>query len=180
LPHEPKTYSFALLPQAPIEQIVPAKIGLVEKNMNRDKARLQDGRVFDIRDLNVEQRYLHPDYTYVKGDGKLSETGQLILFELKPNKESDPSFIARWDGGNRAIPEKIQYAVDIDMRGPSKAAEKKFRDGADGYCGHHTEKVSDTENKYRALIKTPNGRVFDATICFTKHHGLTIQTQTRV
>jgi hypothetical protein len=145
--------------------------------MDKDKARLPDGRVFAIHNIKLEERYRHPDYDYTLGDGALSETGRIDLFELKSKKPNDPSFIARWDGGNRVFPHKIQYAVDIDIQGVSKAEQRRFRKGKGGYSGHHTTRASPDENRYEVLITTPSGVVFDATVSFNRHHGIAFTTK---
>src|ERR1700692_2783857 len=120
--------------------------------MDRDKARSPDGRVFAISNLQLEERYRHPDYAFTEGNGQLSETGRIVLFELKSRKPGDPAFVARWDGGNRKFLHKIQYAVDIDILGVSGADQKQFRKGVGGYSGHHANRLSDTENRYNVLI----------------------------
>jgi len=145
--------------------------------MDRRKARFEDGRVFDIRDLREDIRFIHPDYRYIKGNGTLSDTGELVLFKLIPKSLTSSTFVARWDGGSRGFLHKTRYDVDVDMDGPGKAEEKQFRNGKNGYSGHHTTKISDAENKYRVCISTPSGQVFDANISFSKHHRLTLSAR---
>ena len=70
--------------------------------MNPERAQLQDGKVFDIHDFAVDERYLSPDYKREDGECSLTPTGRLIVFRLIPNFDSRlPSFEARWDGGSR-------------------------------------------------------------------------------
>jgi hypothetical protein len=146
--------------------------------MDREKGRMPDGRVFVIHNINATTRYIHPNYDYVVGDGILSETGRVVIFELRPKQPDDPGFVARWDGGNRAIPDKIQYAVDIDIVGPSNAEQRRFRNDQNGYSGHHAHQPSDEQNTYEVYIKTPAGLVFDATISFNRQHGLVLPSTT--
>jgi hypothetical protein len=138
--------------------------------MRSPKGRVPDGRVFDIRDIKAEKRYLHPDYEYLEGDGSLADNDRLLVFELRPKISGLPSFVGRWDGGNRAIPNKIRYDLDIDIRNVSKEQIGQFKDCKNGYGGHHPVPVG--ENKYTVHLTTPAGLVFDATISFSKHHAI--------
>ena len=139
--------------------------------MRRPKGRVPDGRVFDIRDIKADIRHLHLDYEYVAGDGSLADNDRLLIFELDPKISGLPSFVGRWDGGNRSIPSKIRYDLDIDIRDVSDEVVKQFESCKNGYGGHHTTQVG-TENKYLVDLKTPTGLIFDATISFSKHHAL--------
>jgi hypothetical protein len=142
--------------------------------MDRDKARLPDGRVFLIHNIKIDERYRHPDYTCTLGDGALSETGRIDLFKLESTKPGDPSFVARWDGGNRSFLHKIRYDVDIDIIGVSARDERRFKKGRGGYGGHHTMRVKQDENKYDVRITVPAGVVFDATVSFNRRHAIEI------
>jgi hypothetical protein len=143
--------------------------------MENAKARIPDGRVFVIRNIKIEERYRHPDYACTRCNGALSETGRIDIFELRSTKPDHPSFIARWDGGNRSFFRKIRYDVDIDIVGVSAGDERRFKKGKAGYGGHHTTRVNQGENKYDVLITVPAGLVFDATISFNRKHGMSIE-----
>jgi hypothetical protein len=138
--------------------------------MRKLKGRVADGRVFEIRDIKADTRYLHADYEYAEGDGSLADDDRLLVFHLCPTKAGLPSFTARWDGGNRSILRKIRYDLDVDINDVLPSEVKRFKKGKDGYCGHHTRQVGG-ENKYIVHLTTPAGLIFDATITFTKHHA---------
>jgi hypothetical protein len=137
--------------------------------MRKPRGRVSDGRVFEISDIKADTRHLHPDYKYVVADGSLAENDRLLIFELCPKIAGLPSFAARWDGGNRSG--KVQYALDIDIRGVSDEEIKQFKRGKNGYCGHHAKQVGN-ENKYHVRLKTPVALIFDATITFSRQHNL--------
>lgn len=140
--------------------------------MRKPKGRVPDGRVFEIRDIKADTRYLHTDYQYVVGDGSLADNDRLLVFELRPKISGLPSFAARWDGGNRSVPRKIQYALDIDITGDVSPQDKKqFKTRKGGYFGHHTKQVG-SENKYIVYLTVPTALIFDATVTFSRHHKL--------
>ena len=145
--------------------------------MRRLKGRVPDGRVFDIRDIDADTRNLHPDYEYVVGDGSLADNDRLLVFELRPKILDLPSFVGRWDGGNRAVPNKVRHDLDIDIRDVSDEQMRQFKGCKDGYGGHHTVQVG-SENKYIVHLTTPAGLVFDATISFSKHHAILLTAAT--
>jgi hypothetical protein len=60
--------------------------------MEKDKARMPDGRVFVIHNIKIEERYRHPDYACTRCNGALSETGRIDIFELRSTKPDHPSF----------------------------------------------------------------------------------------
>jgi hypothetical protein len=91
---------------------------------------------------------------------------------LKSTKPGDPSFVARWDGGNRSFLHKIRYDVDVDIVGVSAGEERRFKKGRGGYGGHHTMRVKQDENKYDVRITVPAGVVFDATVSFNRQHAI--------
>lgn len=133
--------------------------------------RVPDGRVFEIRDVKADIRHIHADYEYIEGDGSLADDDRLLVFHLRPKQSGLPSFVGRWDGGNRSIPTKIRYDLDVDIRGVPDREIKDFKRGKSGYRGHHTKQI-DGQNKYILYLTTPAGLIFDATITFTKHHNL--------
>jgi hypothetical protein len=138
--------------------------------MRKVKGPVPDGRVFEIRDINADTRYLHPEYEYLTGDRRIADDDRLIVFELRSKKAALPSFSARWDGGNRSVHSRIRYDLDIDILDPAET--NRFKNEKDGYHGHHTIQVG-TENKYIVDLKIPVvGLIFDATITFSRHHNL--------
>ena len=57
--------------------------------MRRPKGRVPDGRVFDIRDIKADTRYLHPDYEYLAGDGSLADNDRLAPEPDLANRRGD-------------------------------------------------------------------------------------------
>jgi hypothetical protein len=125
----------------------------------------KDGKVFDTKNINVQQRYLNTDYNLVEESGKLGLTGHLAVFRLEPKKPGLPSFAARWDGGNRSTGRE-RTDLDIDIYGVPDEEVKKFRAMKDGYSGHHTNSISNDSHTYDVSIKTPSVPVFDGTVSF--------------
>jgi hypothetical protein len=139
--------------------------------MRKPKGRFPDGRVFEIRDINADIRYRHPEYEYIAGDGMLPDGNddRLIIFKLRSKNAGLPSFSARWDGGNRSS--LVRYELDIDLLADPEEA-KRFIRGEPGYAGHHAIQVG-TENKYKVYVTIPVvGLIFDATITFSRQHNL--------
>jgi hypothetical protein len=133
------------------------------------------GQVFHVRDFGVvEVRTLSRDYEFEVCDGTLTPMGRLDLFRLGPRVISLPSFVARWDGGNRHGRE--QFDLDIDMRNAPVDDIEKFRRGQEGYTGHHSIRttVLTGHHRYEVMIATPRGIVFDATCSFTLHRQISV------
>jgi hypothetical protein len=61
---------------------------------NVKKPSKKDGKVFEFWNIEVEQMYLHPDYR-LSGEptATISDTGKLVVFELKPISGNGPWFV---------------------------------------------------------------------------------------
>lgn len=129
----------------------------------------EDGKVFEIKNLEIKQTYLNPMYRLVGYDPSvLKPTGHLAIFELRPLSGNGPSFIARWDGGSRDEGREQRQDLDIDIEGVSKRERLRFERGEDGYCGHHSGKLHGMiGHTYRVSIVTPAQKIFEATVNFS-------------
>jgi hypothetical protein len=142
--------------------------------MTRDekeqRIRRQDGKAFATYNIEIHEIYRDPMYTVSKGASNvISGTGLLKVFELKPSAEG-PSFIGRWDGGSRGSGKQERFDLDIDIQGASDDDRRRFEKGEGSYAGHHTTRInSDRGWKYHVCIGTPEGLIFEGTVCFNLH-----------
>jgi len=149
-----------------------ASEAIVNRKDKERRVHKPDGKVFEVRDLDVQRRHLDPDYEFEMGDGTLGPTGHLIVFTLKPIRSGLPAFTARWDGGVREGG-KERFDLDVDIDGVSESERRRFRNGKEGYAGHHAVKVqSATGHAYDVTINTPRGTIFEAAVSFTLHRKL--------
>jgi hypothetical protein len=139
------------------------------------KVQMQDGKVFEINNLTIVERYLNPNYSLLKQDSAvLGTTGRLDTFEVRPNSGGGPSFSGRWDGGSRDQGKKDRQDLDIDIEGVSWEEEGRFKNGENGYAGHHTKQVANTGARvYEVSIQTPSdGKIFEGTVSFSVHRRM--------
>lgn len=139
------------------------------------KVQVQDGKVFEINSLTIGEGYLNPNYSLLKQDSAvLGATGRLDIFELRPKSGGGPSFSGRWDGGSRDKGKVERDDLDIDISGVSIAEQRRFRNGEDGYAGHHPKRIASTPARvYEVSIRTPNdGIIFDGTVSFSVHRKM--------
>lgn len=142
--------------------------------MSRDekerRVQIEDGKAFDTYNIEIRETYLNPKYTLGKhASHAISRTGLLKVFELMPSQDG-PLFVGRWDGGSRGSGKQERFDLDVDIQGVSKGAKRRFKKGEEGYAGHHTTKIdSDRGWKYEVCIRTPEGLIFEGTVCFNLH-----------
>ena len=148
----------------------------MDRKIKEQRVQQPDGKVFHVRDLEIEGPDQDRRYACKHGDGQLTPTGHLVVFELTPDCSTLPSFVARWDGGKRGPGNQERFDLDIDILGkPDDVWTFKKRQA--GYCGHHTKRIFSTKGwGYEVLVKIPSGVIFDATCRFTLHRrvGLTL------
>lgn len=132
----------------------------------------EDGRVFEI-DCEIEQGYLNPKYSLSKEVAVLSLTGWLKIFSLTPISETGPSFVGRWDGGSRDVGKTERYDLDFDIHGVPEEERDWFKNGKNGYSGHHACRVSSAEGwEYEVFITTPSGTIFKGFVRLHLHRKI--------
>jgi hypothetical protein len=152
--------------------------------VDRGRALRQNGKVFDLYDMEIEVHYQKPNYGYAAHRGTLEPNGLLPVFRVIPVEDQTlPGFAARWDGGNRDTG-KERFELDTDIiRGtagtPPDEEIKKFEREWDGYSGHHSTKLVVAEgHAYEVKIATPTlGRIFEAVVSFALHRKQEISLQ---
>jgi hypothetical protein len=74
-------------------------------------------------------------------------------------------FEARVDDGspsNRKDPE-----LDLDIKGVNKAIQRAFRNGRNGYVGHHSDRSPTTDHRiFGVCVATPTCKVFEGEVSF--------------
>jgi hypothetical protein len=135
----------------------------------------EDGRAFETHYIEIDVTYLNPKFTLSKQTAHaMTGNGLLKVFELNPSG-GGPSFIGRWDGGSRDPGKTERYDLDIDIYGVSPQEKRRFKKGERGYSGHHTTKVeSDRGHKYQVSLCTPDGKIFEGTVCFNLHRKIAV------
>ncbi len=139
----------------------------MDRKQKEQKVLREDGKVFEIRDLKVQETYRDPNYILVKDAGAIEGMGRLVVFTLRPASGIGLSFVGRWDGGSRDAGKTERYDLDIDLEGVSKRASKRFKNAEGGYSGHHPElKPSAVGRAYNVAIHAQNKPIFEATVSF--------------
>jgi len=126
--------------------------------MDRRKVR-KDGRVFAVKDLVIKELiFKNPDYQIeLYHDNRATETMHLIIGKLIPNDPSLPYFIFRWD--------HKQDQFDVDIENVNNKTKKKFKDGENGYSGHHPRRFVDAKSRCMEVnVSLPNKKIFQGTI----------------
>jgi hypothetical protein len=85
---------------------------------------------------------------------KCDVTGHIIFAELDPLNNQFPSFIFRWDHGDKV--------VDVDILLNNK--DRKDLWNYEGYNGHHAKLFDNEVQEYSFLIETPGRKIFEGTI----------------
>ena len=141
----------------------------IQKLSNQDK-------VSKISDLHLEIKYIDPRYKLEPCDGIIGETGKLEVLKLVADLIKEPYFVARWD-------QRAEH-LDIDMKNATKVAVRKFKNGIDGYAGHHTDRTINPKRRvFEINIGIPERAIFhgevsfsntyDAHICMHAHATMT-------
>ena len=151
------------------------------RGAKEERVQRQDGKVFEVRDLKISEEYRNPNYQLLEHNpAVLTRTGHLKIFELLPLRTSEPTFEARWDGGSRDPGNHEKQDLDIDIRGVSLLAKRRFRKGIHGYSGHHSIRDTSAEGRvYKLEICIPGKAVFRGTVSFTVHRRLERSTAIR-
>jgi hypothetical protein len=139
----------------------------LDRKQKEQKVLREDGKVFEIRDLKVQETYRDPNYTFVKNAGVIEGMGRLDVFTLRPASGIGLSFIGRWDGGSRDAGKTERYDLDIDLEGVSKQESKKFKHEEGGYSGHHAVQMPSAKGRaYKVAIRAKNQPIFEGTVSF--------------
>jgi hypothetical protein len=151
----------------------------MDRREKENRVSKQDGKVFEIRDLRIAERYRSDEYILSTSEvAAISPTGHLAIFDLRPVAESGPSFVGRWDGGSRSAG-KERDDLDIDIERVSKAVARQFKNGEAGYSGHHSMRVPiPNERVYQVLICIPGKMIFDAAVSFSVHRKIEFSATT--
>ncbi len=118
----------------------------------------------------VRLRHQSDAYELIVLNARITDTGLLKAFQITPRDRAAPlpSFIARWD--------EKENTVDLDPIEMSGTEARRFRAGAPGYSGHHTNRLASCDGRvFSVAIRTPNlGLVFDGDVAvgLTREVGL--------
>jgi len=134
--------------------------------MKPEEVAIKDGKAFKTTEVKVIEKWIHPKYKMIKyKENRITDTGLLLVAELRPMEENLPRFLFRWD-------EKAE-SLDVDITDVSEEIKRKFKRGREGYEGHHPKRVPDEkEIIFEACIRTPQGKVFEGKISFGLHREL--------
>jgi hypothetical protein len=143
--------------------------------------RPRGGGTIRVSNLQIERRYVDPDYQLVEHNLERGANGLLRVFSLTPNTAAKPGFHSRVDDGTPTRPKDPE--LDIDISGVSKAVERDFQKKRKGYIGHRTDRSPDREHRlFDVAIAIPLGRVFEGSVSFNVTFGvkLTMTTTSHV
>jgi hypothetical protein len=119
-------------------------------------SKLDINRAFNT---DVEIEHLDEDYTIqVPKESKTTDQGWLVVGKLQPKIALLPQFLFRWD-------EKDQR-LDVDIEEVSDTTEKSFKQGKNGYSGHHARKSEKDGRFFDIDIWIPGKHVFKGCISF--------------
>ena len=135
-----------------------------------ERIQREDGKAFQTYNIEIQESYLNPVYPKPKqASNVISGIGLLKVFELHP-LQCGPSFIGRWDGGSRDNGKQERFDLDVDIEGVSAEGKRRFEKGKGGHAGHHTTRIDSERGwKYQVSIHTPEGLIFEGTVCFNLH-----------
>jgi hypothetical protein len=137
-----------------------------------ERIKNKNGKIIKITNVDVDPEYIHSNYAVEKCECVLTETGLLRIAKFCPKDGVGPSFFARWD--------QRPHELDIDIEGVSQEKIHDFKNGKNGYGGHHTDKSDDpARRKFELQIKTPDELVFHGTIGFSVTYAQTVSITTR-
>lgn len=144
------------------------KAGSLNKGdkMDREKVAIRNGKAFKTNEVTVKADLIDARYkSSIYSNKKITDTGRLIIGELKPQDETLPGFLFRWD--------EKDDRFDVDITNVSKNKKRKFEHGEGGYRGHHRRRIHDEENRtFEVDIKIPDFQVFKGKIGFGLHREL--------
>ena len=121
-------------------------------------------RAKGAKDIEVETHTIDPGYRLSASDAATSnETGLLELFSIEPLQSGLPRFSVRWD--------RQPNTIDVDLLG-DPSPSRMFRDGVQGYSGHHATIVSDSPRVYSLKIQTPGALIFSGEVKLIIELGL--------
>jgi hypothetical protein len=119
-------------------------------------------KVFAASGVEIEVLYCDPAYRLIaQRDSKATPTGWLVILSLEPiAKDSElPTFVARWDGEMND-----KEAIDVDLIKP-ESKRQTFKDGLDGYRGHHSKSIVGKTRTFEIGIGMPPSRnIFQALV----------------
>jgi hypothetical protein len=107
--------------------------------------------------------FMHPEYCVNTGKRQMTKTGFMVVFELKTENKTLPTFLGRWD-------EKEQL-LDIDILGVDKKSTSDFRAEKNGYSGHHPKHISESPRLFQIEINIPECEIMKGNITFNVNHG---------
>jgi hypothetical protein len=140
------------------------KAGSLNKGdkMDREKVAIRNGKAFKTNEVTVKADLIDARYkSSIYSNKKITDTGRLIIGELKPQDETLPGFLFRWD--------EKDDRFDVDITNVSKNKKRKFEHGEGGYRGHHPRRIHDEENRtFEVDIKIPDFQVFKGKISFKR------------
>lgn len=166
------SYAFLTIP------IIVNKGEAMNRAEKEDKVQKQDGKIFEISNLAIDVRCLHPNYSLLKpAIPALKDTGLLCIFKLQPKFGDGFFFLGRWDGGSRDQGKVKREDLDIDIGNVPKVEQHRFENGENGYAGHHSIRIVSTAGRaYKVTIRTaPDNMIFDGTVYFSVHRKMEFQ-----
>ena len=123
--------------------------------MREDKFANLPVKADGAHNISLVEEYRDPRYRLKMSPvSPATRTGLISLFELVPDDQSLPGFVARWD--HRA------QTIDIDPEPLTCIDRETWRNEQNGYRGHHTNHLSGATGAYQIDVRTPNGPVFKA------------------
>lgn len=150
--------------------------------MDKNKVAERDGKARSAFNVSECHTFIDSQYDIVLGK-PIGETGPLVVAKLEA-KDAPPkaAFILRWD----------EKANCLDVEPPANATRKQkqlFRNGTNGYSGHHPEKIGsgprvfevdivwNCKGLYHGEIGFSLGREVEAKVsiglCVSAHNGVT-------
>jgi hypothetical protein len=131
--------------------------------MDSEKFSKQPKTVLVVSGISVETIHLDPDYILiVKPDSKPTPEGWLVILRVEPVGKNSllPTFVARWEDEKKTNKE----AIDVDLVNP-ETERQVFKDGRNGYQGHHTKTIGGKPRTFEIDIEIPTSRkIFHAQV----------------
>lgn len=131
--------------------------------MDSKKFDKQPKKVLAVSGISVETIHLDPDYRLInQPDSNVTSNGWMVILCVEPVAKDSPlpTFVARWEDEKKTRKE----AIDVDLIKP-ETERQAFKDGRNGYKGHHSEPVDGRPRTFEIDIEIPPSRkVFNARV----------------
>jgi len=113
--------------------------------MDKNKVAERDGKARSAFNVSESHTFIDSQYDIVPGK-PIGKTGPLVIATLKAkNATQEANFVLRWDEKDNRL--DVEPPVNASRR-----QKQMFRNGTNGYSGHHPEKIGSSLRVFKVDI----------------------------